>query len=42
LSKIPRYECPPSIPEKEWKAIIDDAKENILRKLGEQITSTPR
>jgi hypothetical protein len=38
----PRYECPPSIPEREWKALIDDAKEKKLRKTGEQITGTPR
>jgi hypothetical protein len=42
LAKNPRYERPPSIPEREWKAIIDDAKEKILRKSGEQITGTPR
>ena len=42
LARNPRYEHPPSIPEREWKEIIDDAKENILRKLGEQITGTPR
>ena len=41
LASNPRYEHPPSIPEREWKAIIDDAKENILRKLGEQIIGTP-
>ena len=28
----PRYEHPPSIPEREWKVIIDDAKEKIRRK----------
>jgi hypothetical protein len=38
----PRYECPPSIPKREWKEIIDDAKEKILKTLGEQITGTPR
>jgi hypothetical protein len=42
LARNPRYEHPPSIPEREWKAIIDDSKEKILKKLGEQITSTPR
>jgi hypothetical protein len=42
LVKNYRYECSPSIPEREWKAIIDDAKEKILRKSGEQITGTPR
>ena len=42
LAINPRYECPPSIPEREWKEIIDDAKENILSKSKEQITSTPR
>jgi hypothetical protein len=38
----PRYERPPSIPERELKVIIDDAKENILKKSGEKITGTPR
>jgi hypothetical protein len=42
LAGNPRYECPPSIPEEEWKAIIDDGKEKILKKSGEQITGTPR
>jgi hypothetical protein len=42
LEGNPRYEHPPSIPEREWKVIIDDAKENILKKSGEQITGTPR
>jgi hypothetical protein len=42
LAGNPRYERPPSIPEREWKAIIDDAKEKILKKSGEQITGTPR
>jgi hypothetical protein len=42
LAGNPRYERPPSIPKREWKAIIDDAKEKILKKSGEQITGTPR
>jgi hypothetical protein len=42
LEKNPRYENAPSIPEREWKAIIDDAKEKNLRKSGEQLTGTPR
>ena len=42
LVRNPRYEHPPSIPEREWKAIIDDAKKKILRKSREQITSTPK
>ena len=41
LAGNPRYECPPSIPERE-QAIIDDAKENILKKSREQIIGTPR
>ena len=31
LARNHRYEHPPSIPEREWKVIIDDAKENILK-----------
>jgi hypothetical protein len=42
LARNPRYGCPPSIPEREWKVNIDDAKEKILKKTGEQITGTPR
>jgi len=42
LAGNPRYECPPSILEREWKVIIDDEKEEIFKKLGEQITGTPR
>ena len=34
LKKIPRYECPPIILEKEWKALIEDAKEKKMRKEG--------
>jgi hypothetical protein len=33
LARNPRYERPPSLPESEWKAIIDDAKEKILKKI---------
>jgi hypothetical protein len=42
LEGNPRYECFPSILERDWKVIIDDSKENILKKSGEQITGTPR
>jgi hypothetical protein len=42
LAENPRYECPPSILEREWKVIIDDAKDKILKKLEEQITGTSR
>ena len=35
MSVLPQF-------QREWKAIIDDAKENILRKSEEQITGTPR
>jgi hypothetical protein len=42
LARNPRYECPPSIPKREWKEIIDDAKEKILKKSVEQITGTQR
>ena len=30
LTRNPRFENPPSIPEREWKTIIDDAKDKIL------------
>ena len=33
LEKNPRYERPPMIPSMEWKALVEDGKED-LRKLG--------
>jgi hypothetical protein len=42
LAINPWYGRPPSILEREWKAIIDDAKKKILKKSGEQITDTTR
>lgn len=27
-----KYECPPMVPNKDWKALIKDAKEKALRK----------
>ena len=30
----PMYEHPPMVPQKEWKALMDDAKEKALRKQG--------
>ena len=29
-----KYEHPPMVPEKEWKEVMDDAKEKALRKQG--------
>ena len=29
-----KYECPLMVPQKEWKALMDDAKEKALRKQG--------
>ena len=26
-----KHECPPMVPEKEWKALIEDSKENLLK-----------
>jgi hypothetical protein len=34
LQNNPRYERPPIIPEREWKAFIEDTKEKRLRKEG--------
>jgi hypothetical protein len=34
LQKNPRYEHPPVIPEREWKAFIEEVKEKRLRKEG--------
>ena len=27
-----KHERPPMVPEKEWKALIEDAKENLFKK----------
>ena len=32
LQKNPKYEHPPVIPEREWKALMEDAKDKTLRK----------
>ena len=29
-----KYECPSMVPKKEWKVLMDDAKEKALRKQG--------
>lgn len=42
LQKNPRYEHLPMIPEREWKALIKDAKEKKLRKKGKTIPSPTR
>jgi hypothetical protein len=31
-----KHECPPMVSEKEWKVLIEDAKENFLKKQGRQ------
>ena len=31
-----KHECPPMVPDKEWKEIIEDAKENLLKIQGKQ------
>jgi hypothetical protein len=31
-----KHECPPMVPEKEWKALIEDAKQNLFKKQGRQ------
>jgi len=31
-----KHERPPMVPEKEWKALIEDAKENLLKRQGKQ------
>jgi hypothetical protein len=34
LKMNPRYELPPIIPLREWKSLLDDARERSLRKHG--------
>jgi hypothetical protein len=31
-----KYECPPMVWEKEWKALIKDEKENFLKRQGKK------
>ena len=31
-----KHEHPPKVVEKEWKALIEDAKENLLKRQGKQ------
>ena len=31
-----KHERPPMVSEKEWKALIEDAKENLFKKQGRQ------
>jgi hypothetical protein len=31
-----KHECPPMVFEKEWKALIEDVKENLFKKQGRQ------
>ena len=42
LSKNPKYECPPMIPTRVWKALIDDGKESAMRKLGKLRTMSKK
>ena len=37
-----KYEHPSMVPEKEWKALIEDAKEKALQKHGKTRTSSSR
>jgi hypothetical protein len=32
-----KYECPLMVWEKEWKALIEDAKENLLKRQGKEL-----
>lgn len=34
LQKNPKYERPPMIPDREWKALIKDTKEKKMKKEG--------
>ena len=34
LEKKPRYERPPMNPSREWKSLVKDGKERVLRKQG--------
>ena len=42
LEKNPRYEHPPMIPSREWKALVEDGKEKGLRKAGKIPPGTGR
>ena len=42
LEKNPRYERPLMIPSMEWKSMVEDGKENGLRKVGKIPPGTGR
>ena len=42
LEKNPRYERPPMVPSREWKAVVEDGKEKGLRKVGKIPLGTGR
>ena len=37
-----RYECPPMIPKREWKALLDYAKQKTLKKEGKILPDLAR
>ena len=42
LQNNPRYELPPMVPKREWKALINESKEKRLRKEGKTPPSPTR
>ena len=42
LEKNHRYEHPPMIPSREWKALVEDGNERALRKPGKIPPGTRR
>ena len=42
LQKNPKYERPPMIDEREWKALVKDAAENKVKKEGKMTPDLPR
>ena len=42
LERNPRYECPPMIRAREWKALVEYGKERALRKEGKLLPGIGR
>lgn len=42
LERNPRYECPPMIPARDWKSLVEYGKERALRNEGKLPLGTGR
>ena len=42
LAKHPKYERPPMIPTREWKGLLDDAREKAVKIAGKPVPESAR